>query len=238
MEKLRNTLNKVLNLLAGLSMTVMVVLTTYQVIVRYIFNSPSTWSEELVGYLFGWSTMLGATIVSGERGHMNIPVLVDRFNPTMRKAFHIFAEVIAFIFSAAILTRLLSYNGISSLVARRLPISWPPLPNCLPIVMILCVVIGIPPSDESITISLSLLYLFPSENTIHFIQLFCQFLYCLSPFLYQKSFFPQLLLNQIQRLFAVGTDLMIMIVGCDVLKRTGLATSDIFHKCSDLSPGT
>ena len=61
------------------------VLTTYQVIVRYIFNSPSTWSEELVGYLFGWSTMLGATIVSGERGHMNIPVLVDRFNPTMRK---------------------------------------------------------------------------------------------------------------------------------------------------------
>ena len=103
MEKLRNTLNKLLNLLAGLSMTVMVVLTTYQVIVRYIFNSPSTWSEELVGYLFGWSTMLGATIVSGERGHMNIPVLVDRFNPTMRKAFHIFAEVIAFIFSAAIL---------------------------------------------------------------------------------------------------------------------------------------
>ena len=94
MEKLRNTLNKVLNLLAGLSMTVMVVLTTYQVIVRYIFNSPSTWSEELVGYLFGWSTMLGATIVSGERGHMNI---------TMRKVFHIFAEVIAFIFSAAIL---------------------------------------------------------------------------------------------------------------------------------------
>ena len=58
---------------------------------------------ELVGYLFGWSTMLGATIVSGERGHMNIPVLVDRFNPTMRKAFHIFAEVIAFLFSATIL---------------------------------------------------------------------------------------------------------------------------------------
>lgn len=103
MEKLRNTLNKVLNLLAGLSMTVMVVLTTYQVIVRYIFNTPSTWSEELVGYLFGWSTMLGATIVSGERGHMNIPVLVDRFNPIMRKAFHIFAEVIAFLFSATIL---------------------------------------------------------------------------------------------------------------------------------------
>ena len=99
MEKIRSVLNKALNLLAGLSMTVMVILTTYQVIARYIFNSPSTWSEELVGYLFGWSTLFGATIVSGERGHMNIPILVDRMN----KAFPILWEVVAFVFSAAIL---------------------------------------------------------------------------------------------------------------------------------------
>ena len=102
MEKLRKALNGVLNVLAGGSMAVMVILTTYQVIVRYIFNSPSTWSEELVGYLFGWSTLFGATIVSGERGHMNIPILIDRFNPPLRKAFHIFGEVIAFVFSATI----------------------------------------------------------------------------------------------------------------------------------------
>ena len=103
MEKLRTTLNRVLELLAGLSMSVMVILTTYQVIVRYIFNSPSTWSEELVGYIFGWSTMLGATLISGERGHMNIPVLVDRMSPPLRKAFHIIWEVVAFLFSASIL---------------------------------------------------------------------------------------------------------------------------------------
>lgn len=103
MKALRNLLNSILNLLAGLSLTVMVVLTTYQVITRYVFNAPSTWSEELVGYLFAWSTMFGAAIVSGERGHMNIPILVDKFNPPMRKALHIFAEIIAFLFSAAIL---------------------------------------------------------------------------------------------------------------------------------------
>ena len=103
MEKFRTALNKALELLAGLSMAVMVILTAYQVIVRYIFNSPSTWSEELVGYLFGWSTLLGATLVSGERGHMNIPILVDRMQPTLRKAFHILWEVVAFIFSATIL---------------------------------------------------------------------------------------------------------------------------------------
>jgi len=103
MKALRNLLNTILNILAGLSLTVMVVLTTYQVITRYVFNAPSTWSEELVGYLFAWSTMFGAAIVSGERGHMNIPILVDKFNPPMRKALHIFAEVIALLFSASIL---------------------------------------------------------------------------------------------------------------------------------------
>ncbi len=103
MKALRNLLNTILNLLAGLSLAAMVILTTYQVITRYVFDAPSTWSEELVGYLFAWSTMFGAALVSGERGHMNIPVVIDRFNPAMRKAFHIMAEVVAFLFSAAIL---------------------------------------------------------------------------------------------------------------------------------------
>lgn len=103
MNTLRNTLNKILNLLAGASLTVMVLLTCWQVFTRYVLGSPSTWSEELVGYLFAWCTLFGATIVSGERGHMNIPILVDRFGPTMRKALNIFAEVVAFLFSAAIL---------------------------------------------------------------------------------------------------------------------------------------
>lgn len=103
MEKLRKALDKLLSVLAGGSMAVMVILTTYQVITRYIFKAPSTWSEELVGYLFGWSTMFGATIVSGERGHMRIPIIIDRFSPTLRKVFHIFGEVIAFLFSATIL---------------------------------------------------------------------------------------------------------------------------------------
>lgn len=34
---------------------------------------------------------------------MNIPILVDRMNPGMRKAFHILWEVVAFLFSATIL---------------------------------------------------------------------------------------------------------------------------------------
>lgn len=113
MKALRNILDKCLNGLAGLSLIVMTVLTTYQVITRYVFNAPSTWSEELVGYMFGWATMFGAALCTGERAHMNIPIVVDMMKPGAKKALLIFAEIVALLFSAIILV----YGGttVSSL---------------------------------------------------------------------------------------------------------------------------
>ena len=113
MNALRKILNKALNGLAGMSLIVMTILTTYQVITRYVFNNPSTWSEELVGYMFGWATMFGAAICTGERGHMNIPILVDMMKPAAKKVLLIFAEIVALLFSAIILV----YGGttVSSL---------------------------------------------------------------------------------------------------------------------------
>lgn len=108
MKTLRNVLNQLLHALAGVSFLAMVALTFWQVVTRYLLHSPSTWSEELVSYLFAWASLFGASLVTGERGHMNIPILVDRLNAGAQKAFHIFGELIAFAFSAIILV----YGGI------------------------------------------------------------------------------------------------------------------------------
>lgn len=108
MKQLRTVLDKILRVLCGVSFIAMVVLTCWQVFTRYVLGNPSSWSEELVAYLFGWMSLLGASLVVGERGHMNIPILIDRLNPTMKKAFHIFSEIVALIFAAAILV----YGGV------------------------------------------------------------------------------------------------------------------------------
>lgn len=108
MKQLRKILNNILNVLAAVSFLAMVALTCWQVITRYILQNPSSWSEELVSYLFAWMALLGASIVVGERGHMNIPILVDRMGPAARKVLNIFAEVVACIFAAVILV----YGGI------------------------------------------------------------------------------------------------------------------------------
>ena len=102
MRQLRNILNRILEFLAAISFLVMVVLTCWQVFTRYVLQNPSSWSEELVSYMFAWMALLGASIVVGERGHMNIPIVVERMGKGAQLFFSIFSEVVACVFAAVI----------------------------------------------------------------------------------------------------------------------------------------
>ena len=108
MKTLRKILNWGLSILSGGSFLAMVILTCWQVFTRYILKNPSSWSEEMVSYLFAWMSLFGATIVVGERGHMNIPIVVERMGQKGRMFFAIFAEIVALLFAGVILL----YGGI------------------------------------------------------------------------------------------------------------------------------
>ena len=108
MRQLRKYLNNTLNILAGASFLAMVLLTCWQVFTRYILQNPSSWSEEMVSYLFAWMSLFGASLVVGERGHMNIPIVVERFGERTRKVLAILGEVVACLFAGVILV----YGGI------------------------------------------------------------------------------------------------------------------------------
>lgn len=103
MKTFRNGITWALNGLAGISFLAMVILTCWQVLTRYILKNPSTWSEELVGYLFAWMSLMGASLVTSERGHMNIPILVERLGAAAQKGMNCLGELIAFLFSSIIL---------------------------------------------------------------------------------------------------------------------------------------
>ena len=49
-----------------------------QVIFRYAFNSPMTWSEELARYLFIWCAFLGWLIASRRNSHLAMNFAVER----------------------------------------------------------------------------------------------------------------------------------------------------------------
>lgn len=104
MNAFRNGITRILNGLAGISFLAMVLLTCWQVLTRYVLKNPSTWSEELVGYLFAWMSLMGASLVTCERGHMNIPILAEKCSAGSRKLLNCLGELIAFLFAAVILT--------------------------------------------------------------------------------------------------------------------------------------
>ena len=79
LKTVRSVLNKVLGGINVFLFAFMVVIGTYQISVRYLFNKPSTVSEELMTYSFSWMALFAAAYVFGKREHMRMGFLVDKF---------------------------------------------------------------------------------------------------------------------------------------------------------------
>lgn len=103
MKNIRKLLNKILEVLCFSTFLIMVILVCWQVITRYLLKNPSSWSEELVSFLFAWMTLLGASIVVGERKHMNVPILYEKLGGNKEKLLIIFSELIIIVISGFIM---------------------------------------------------------------------------------------------------------------------------------------
>lgn len=62
LDNIRNVMNKVIRIICIVLFAFMVIIGTYQILVRYIFNSPSTVSEELLTYSFTWMFFIAAAM--------------------------------------------------------------------------------------------------------------------------------------------------------------------------------
>ena len=71
MKKIRKVMDSVLGTMCSVMFSLMTILAVYQVVSRYVFNSPSSFSEELLTYSFAWMSMFAATLAFGEMDHMN-----------------------------------------------------------------------------------------------------------------------------------------------------------------------
>lgn len=54
MNSIRKILDKILEVACILIFGIMTILVVYQVVTRYVFQSPSSWSESVVTYGFIW----------------------------------------------------------------------------------------------------------------------------------------------------------------------------------------
>ena len=108
MKAFKNGLDRFLAAVCIIDFIVMVLLTVYQVVVRYVFKSPSSVSEVLARYCFVWLILLSATYVFGQRDHICISFLKDKLQGSARQMIDAIIEVVIIIFSGLVLV----YGGI------------------------------------------------------------------------------------------------------------------------------
>lgn len=103
MIKIRTFLDKALEIACVILFVFITIIGSYQIITRYVFNSPSTISEELLIFSFTWLSLLASALVFGKKEHMRMSFLADKITGVKAIYLSILTEVIIFIFSAIVL---------------------------------------------------------------------------------------------------------------------------------------
>ena len=109
LHKIRKCLNTIVSTICIILFAAMVVVGTYQIVTRFIFNSPSTVSEELLTYTFAWMAMFASAYVFGKRDHMRMTFIVDKLPEKHRKIFEIVIELLIVAFAVIVLV----YGGFT-----------------------------------------------------------------------------------------------------------------------------
>ncbi len=98
-----------------------------QVVSRYVFNSPLTWSEELSRYLFIWLSFLGAWVAWNRREHLGIDMLPEVVPAHLRAPLLRLLEALALIFAVTSMyfgQKILSVSMRQPSAALRIPMFW------------------------------------------------------------------------------------------------------------------
>lgn len=103
LHKIRKGMNTVVSTICIVLFAVMVVVGTYQIITRFIFNSPSTVSEELLTYTFAWMAIFSSAYVFGKRDHMRMTFVADKLPKEQRKILEIIIELLIIAFAVIVL---------------------------------------------------------------------------------------------------------------------------------------
>ena len=106
MHMIREKLYEIYNWLLILMTSVLTCLALYQVLARYAFGWPLSWTEELMRYMFCAIVMLGMATVIREDSFITVTLLpnaIKKRSPSLYKALGIFRLVVQIAFFALLL---------------------------------------------------------------------------------------------------------------------------------------
>ena len=102
--------NKIFSKLSGILILVIAVLIFQDVIQRYVFNSPTSWSLDLSGFLLVYIVFLSLspTLESGQ--HVSVDLLNEVVSPKMKKIFKNIVLLLVIAFGVIFFWKILEYT--------------------------------------------------------------------------------------------------------------------------------
>jgi TRAP-type C4-dicarboxylate transport system permease small subunit len=101
--KFQKSLNRVLEVILVLLMSVLVVDVLWQVFSRYLLSSPSSFTDELAGFLLIWVGLLGAAYVAGRQEHLAIDILIQRSSPARQRNLRFIIHTLILLFALGVM---------------------------------------------------------------------------------------------------------------------------------------
>jgi TRAP-type C4-dicarboxylate transport system permease small subunit len=80
--------------IAAVLVAILVLLTGIGIVLRYFFNRPFAWLEEITSLCFLWSILLGAAGAIRTKEHVTIEILVERFSKKNQRIIEVFVVVV------------------------------------------------------------------------------------------------------------------------------------------------
>jgi len=101
--RLREYVDSVLEKLLIVLMSILVIDVLWQVTSRYILSSPSSFTDELAGFLLIWVSLFGAAYVTGKKEHLAIDLLLQKLDEAKRIKLELFIHLMIFLFAFFVL---------------------------------------------------------------------------------------------------------------------------------------
>lgn len=139
MSKVKNTLMNLDTYLAMLAFCLMQTSVFIQVFVRYVFDIPLSWPEEVARYSLVWLTFMGASAAVRANDHIRIDVLLVSVSPATRARLIIWTNICTVVVLIAVVPagiRLVAMMMGIPTAALQVSMSWVylPVPLCLTLV--------------------------------------------------------------------------------------------------------
>ncbi len=126
----RQKIDKIIEFVLISIMSLLVLDVLWQVFSRYVLASPSSFTDELAGFLLIWVGLLGAAYVAGKNEHLAIDLLLQKTKGAKKRRLQIFINTIVgvfalfvMVFGGAWLVYTRFYLGVSS-AALALPLGY------------------------------------------------------------------------------------------------------------------